>query len=108
MTSKTADTFWADIYLSGPIDVAKQVLREDLLANPLCVTVTPTTFLYTGGEEVGYVVGVRNYPRFPEDSTSLSAKARRLAELLLDKTFQTSAMVVTPHKTYWISKRKEN
>lgn len=87
------------IYLSGPIEVAKQVIREHLLTHPLCVTIEPTTFIYTGGEESGYVVGLLNYPRFPTAPNELSVRGGILANLLLERTFQRSALLVTPEQT---------
>ena len=101
-------TYQIRLYLSGPIDVAKQVIREHVLTHPLCVTVEPTTFIYTGGEEQGYVVGLLNYPRFPTAPNELNVRAKALAELLLDRTFQHSALIVTPTDTTWITKRSDS
>ena len=97
-------TYQISIYLSGPIEVAKQVIREHVLEHPLCVTIEPTTFIYTGGEEQGYVVGLLNYPRFPTAPNELNVRAWELAELLLARTFQRSALIVTPTDTTWIQK----
>lgn len=97
----TLPTYQIRIYLAGPIEVAKQVIREHLLAEPLCVTIEPTTFIYTGGEEAGYVVGLLNYPRFPAAPNELNVRADVLAELLLARTFQRTALIVTPENTIW-------
>ena len=93
------------LYLSGPIEVAKQIIREHCHANGLCVTIEPTLFVYTGGEESGYVVGLLNYPRFPTDAESLDRKAESLAIKLLEGTFQHSVLVVTPEQTFWHTTR---
>jgi hypothetical protein len=98
----TLPTYQIKIYLSGPIEVAKQIIREHVLENPLCVTIDPTTFIYTGGEESGYVVGLLNYPRFPTPPNELCVRAEMLTELLLDKTFQKSALIVRPERTTWV------
>lgn len=108
MHTKVENTYWVKIYLSGPIEVAKQILREYCLAKGFCVTIEPTTFIYTGGEEGGYVVGLLNYPRFPMSSSDLNDAARNLALLLLDKTFQHSALVVDSLGTIWYTKRDQN
>jgi hypothetical protein len=105
MISRHEPTHWARIYMSGPIEVAKQAIRKDCLRAGLCVTIEPTTFIYTGGEEAGFVVGLTNYPRFPCEPDELEARARDLMAQLLDATFQHSAMLVTPTATEWISKR---
>lgn len=102
MPTSTEPTFTARIYLSGPIEVAKQLIRAHVMAEPLCVTVEPTTFIYTGGEEAGYVVGLLNYPRFPKSPDYVRQRAMLLAELLMTGTYQRSALVVTPTETHWI------
>jgi hypothetical protein len=104
MKTTTQPTHTIRIYLSGSIEAAKQVIREHVLERPLCVTVEPTTFIYTGGEEAGYVVGLLNYPMFPTAPNELNVRANVLAELLLEHTFQRSALVVTPTDTKWITR----
>jgi hypothetical protein len=106
MKSHIEITHTIRLYLSGPIEVAKQVIREHVLAHPQCVTIEPTTFIYTGGEEAGYVVGLLNYPRFPDTAENLDAYAQDLANLLLDRTFQHSVLIVTPTETTWITNRE--
>ena len=108
MKHLTEPTYTIRLYLSGPIEVAKQMLREHVMVYPQCVTIEPTTFIYTGGEEQGYVVGLLNYPRFPSTPEELNVYAMNLAHRLLDRTFQHSAMVVTPNETVWITKRKDS
>lgn len=108
MRIETAPTFWARIYISGPIEAARQTIREDCLREGLCVTIEPTRFIYTGGEEDGFVVGLVNYPRFPTTDEALTTRARDLAERLLAATFQHSVLIVTPKESVWLSVRLEN
>jgi hypothetical protein len=98
----TTPTHTVRIYIAGPIEVAKQLIREHVFNVGLCVTVEPTTFIYSGGEEQGYVVGLVNYPRFPATVLDIDTKAHTLAQLLLEKTFQKSALMVTPNSTHWL------
>lgn len=107
MRLETVSTYWARIYMSGPIEVAKHTIRAECLREGLCVTIEPTTFIYTGGEETGFVVGLVNYPRFPCSPQQLVERARDLMTKLLDSTFQSSAMLMTPDATEWISKREQ-
>lgn len=93
------------LYLSGPIEVAKQALRAECLREGLCVTIEPTTFIYTGGEEAGYRVGLLNYPRFPTTPQALQERAQHIALLLLEATAQHSALMVTLESTHWFTKR---
>lgn len=106
LITKVEKTIWAKLYLSGPIEVAKQIIRAECMEQGLCVTVEPTSFIYTGGEEVGYVVGLINYPRFPTDYVSLRLRAEALAERLLRGTYQHSALIMMPDLTAWITTRE--
>jgi hypothetical protein len=97
----TATTHIVKIYIAGPIEVAKQIIRREVM-HGLCVTIDPTCYIYTGGEEQGYVVGLLNYPRFPATPDDVDAKAHGLARILLDETYQKTALIVTPTETTMI------
>lgn len=105
LATKVDETWTARIYMSGPIEVAKQVLRAECLREGLCVTVESTLFVYTGGEEAGFVVGLVNYPRFPAKPAELANRARDLMLKLLDATYQHSGLLVMGHLTEWVTKR---
>lgn len=107
MISKIEPTYWVKIYLSGPIDVAKQILRRECYKEGLCVTIDPTSYIYTGGEEQGYVIQLINYPRFGQDHAKILDRAKNLAKILLDETYQHSALIMTPSTTEWISNREQ-
>jgi hypothetical protein len=100
-------TYWVNIYLSGPVEIAEQICRKDFLDHGLCITITPTKYIYTGGEESGYVIGLVNYPRFPSQPEEIYARAKDLAIKLLDGTFQHSVLLVSPDKSEWITKREQ-
>jgi hypothetical protein len=102
----TEPTYTVRLYLSGPIEVAKQLIRAECMREGLCVTVEPTLFFYTGGEEAGYVVGLLNYPRFPTTPEALRVRAHDLMLKLLDSTHQHSALMVTPESTTWVTRRE--
>jgi hypothetical protein len=106
MRTEHCPTYAIRLYLSGPIEVAKQALRAECLREGLCVTIEPTTFIYTGGEEAGYVVGLVNYPRFPSTPEGLRIRARAVMVALLDATHQHSALMVTPETSEWTTKRE--
>jgi hypothetical protein len=71
----------------------------------LCVTVTRTSYIYTGGHQTGVVVGLINYPRFPSEPALIEAKAIELGRRLLDALDQESFSVQTPTATTWFSRR---
>ncbi|HEY6436704.1 MAG TPA: hypothetical protein VIY47_08940 [Ignavibacteriaceae bacterium] len=92
--------------MSGPIEVAKHIMRRECLREGLCVTINPTSFIYKGGEETGFEIGLINYPRFPVSQEDLINRARELMHILLDETYQESALMMTPDLTEWVSKRE--
>ena len=100
-------TFWAYIHLAGDIEVAKQVCREDCYQEGLCVTVEPCEYIYTGGQETGYVVRLINYPRFPSTPDRVLGRAKSLAIKLMERSFQHSALVITPINTEWLTRRAQ-
>lgn len=101
----SVQTFWARIYMSGPIEIAKQVCRDYCLREGACVTVDPTHYIYTGGEESGFVVGLLNYPRFPATPEFIQHRATLLMHSLLNATHQHSALLMTPTETTWVTRR---
>lgn len=107
MQDMTTSTHWARIYMSGPIEQARHVIRGIALPGGLCVTIEPTLFIYAGGEEQGFVVGLVNYPRFPESPEAIDARALELLHQLLRQCYQHSAMLMTPSTTRWVSVRED-
>lgn len=104
---KTEPTFWARVYIAGPLEIIKHGLREECMRAGLCVTIDPTAFIYTGGEEAGAVVQLINYPRFPSTQQAIFERAESIAYNLLDRACQNSALLMTPEKTVWISRQIE-
>lgn len=106
MADGWCQTYWVKIYIAGPIEVAKQFIRKRAKQKGMCVTIEPTTYIYTGGEEAGYVVGLINYPRFPKEITEIWNEAVLLADALRLETGQDSFTIMDPHKTEWYSDRE--
>lgn len=103
-----APAYPVSIFLAGDLAQAKHVCREWCFEVGGCVTVTPTTYVYTGGEEEGFVVGFINYPRFPTEPEVLLKRAEDLADRLMHRLFQHSYTIQTPGNTFWISRRPED
>jgi hypothetical protein len=99
------ETAIVSLYMAGDVEHAKQIVRRFCKEVPVCVTVSPTSYIYTGGEELGFVVTFRNYPRFPSTQAALKSKASALANLLRESLAQDSCMIVTPRVTLWSSTR---
>lgn len=105
MKVKAADSANFTIYIAGDIDQAKQVCREYCFSVGMCVTIDPTTYVYTGGEEEGVKVSFINYPRFPSTPQEIRDVAQELATLLMHRLCQQSFSIVGPEETYWFSRR---
>lgn len=96
------------IFIAGEYDKAVTSVRNYCDQNGFCVTVTPTKYVYTGGEEDGVIVGLINYPRFPKTSEELRERAITIAKQLLDDLKQQSFSIQGPEKTEWFSWREED
>ena len=70
------------IFIAGDAKLATMICRDFCDKEGLCVTVTPTTYVYTNGQEEGVIVGLINYPRFPAEPGAIYATANALAEKL--------------------------
>ena len=100
-------SFSVTVYVAGDYQEAKNSLRRQCLEEGLCVTLTPTAFVYTAGAEDGVAVGFVNYPRFPKSPDAILARALAVADFLMDDLYQHSALVVTPTETVWRTRRPE-
>jgi len=100
-------SFWVDIYVAGDAATARQVCREHCMKVGLCVTVTETEFIYTGGQESGVWVRLVNYPRFPSSDAEIEGKAHALAEKLARALCQWSVLIQTPKTVTWLDRHPD-
>lgn len=105
MIHQTAASFPISIFMAGDVRDAQKYCQLYCNDIGLCVTVTPTTYVYTGGSEEGFVVGLINYPRFPATMDALTDRAIDLAQELMRQLGQESFSVQTPCVTHWFSRR---
>ena len=105
---KTVKTFTAIIYVGfkemdtgivHTIGEARDICQRYVDEVGLCVTVTPTEYIYTNGNEPGCAIGLINYPRFPAEEADIAIKSRELARLLMDAFRQNKVSVVMPDRT---------
>ena len=82
---------------------AKKICQDYCDEIGLCVTVKPTEFIYTNGNEQGIEVGLINYPRFPDSNNKILYKAAKLAEKLMLEFNQYRVSIVCPNKTTMLS-----
>lgn len=102
---EACSAYSVSIFIAGDAKLAAMICREFCDAEGLCVTVTPTTYVYTGGQEDGVIVGLINYPRFPKTPGAIYATANELAERLCQMLGQQSFTVQTPDAAFWTSYR---
>lgn len=93
------------IFMAGNSLEAENICRDFCDEVGLCVTVTHTVYVYTGGRESGFIVGLINYPRFPGEPVQIEAKAVELGMKLREGLGQESFSVQTPTTTTWFSWR---
>jgi hypothetical protein len=84
------------IYPVADAEYVAQVYCDDV---GLCVSVTPTTYVYTNGREPGVIIGLINYPRFPSARDEIRDHAIRLATMLKTQLGQLVVTVVFPDET---------
>lgn len=101
MSIVQSQTIYANIYIAGDINDIKKVCSDYCYCNPLCVTITPTTFIYTYGREEGVIIGIINYPKFPTTYIDIKDKAFELAEKIRIAANQKSFTIQMPDNTYW-------
>lgn len=89
------------IYIGGDLTAIHTVCRF-FCADRMCVTITPTTFMYAGGSETGASIGLINYARFPESAEDLDKKAFVLAKKLMNYCCQKSCSICTPTQSYFL------
>lgn len=89
-------------------DQVRAICREHCDTVGLCVTVTDTSYCYTGGQEEGVIIGLIHYPRFPSDPAEIWARAETLAEFMRIRLHQESYTIQAPDKTVWFSHRADN
>lgn len=104
-TGKTS-TYWARIYIAGDVTEAERICRTFVMCG-LCVNVTPTNYLYTGGSETGVIVELINYPRFPSSPEDIRNQAENLASSLMFGLCQGSYTIMYPDDTEYFDRRDE-
>ena len=101
-------TFTAQIYTGlkigydgsiFPISNIKEICQSYCDSVGFAVTITPTEFVYTGGNEPGAIIGLINYPRFPSDPETIKWHAEQLAGKLKTNLKQSRVTIVFPDYT---------
>ena len=102
---KTVESYSLKIHIAGDINQIKQSCRQFCNDIGLCVTVTETDYIYTGGSQTGATIGLINYPKFPKTETELNEAAVNLGLKILHDACQESFTIESPKETTYISFR---
>lgn len=105
MKYNSVKSYTVRIWIAGNYDDAIRALRE-FCEEGFCVSVIPTTYVYTGGVEEGICATVINYPRFPKAPWEVEAVSYKLAEFLRERLFQDSFTIECPETTEWYTRRE--
>jgi hypothetical protein len=108
---KIENSFTATIYVGAKehydgiihtYDEAKEILQEYCNEISYCVTLKQTEFIYKNGNEIGFEIGLINYPRFPATSEEITKKALDIANIFKNEFNQLKVSMVCSDKTYMI------
>jgi len=109
---KSVPTFTADIYCGSRVEYSEEMLSAGVLEEAateycnrvgLCVTITELEFIYTGGREYGFKIGLINYPRFESMPADIKKQALELAEILRIIMQQKRVSIVFPDETIMLT-----
>lgn len=106
--SEPVESYPVSIFIGGRAGDIEDHCRTYCDEVGLCVTCTPTTFVYTDGETEGYIVGLINYPRFPSSPEVIWTHAEALAARLRIEVDQQSYTIQAPDKTVFYSHREQD
>jgi len=93
------------------MEEAYKIVQEYCNFVSLCVTVTPTKFIYTqsvgtpAGEEDGCFVELIAYPTSPVSKYDITGNAIKLAKIFIKEFKQNKISVITSDQTYLVEKR---
>lgn len=105
--SKSCQSYTQRIWMAGNYANAEEICRT-FCERGMCVSISPTNYIYTGGEESGFVVTLINYPRFPKKPLDLQDLAFELAMDLCVGLHQQSFSIERPDLTLFFSSRPED
>lgn len=97
----SSDGHLVRLYIGGDLTVAKQVIGKFCRDNGWCVTVTPTDYIYSGGQESGIIVECICYPRFETTFEQNANKMRKLADELVISLNQKSYTILGFERGCW-------
>jgi hypothetical protein len=103
---KETYSFPIQLFVTGdPIEI-EQACQDYCDSIGLCVTVTKTNYIFKGGNEEGFIIGLINYPRFPKTMLDLFLIAEDLGKHLIETCNPEGSFTLQDNeKTFFYSNR---
>jgi hypothetical protein len=95
----------SDSGVTHDIGKLKEICQNYVNNIKLCVTVTPTEFIYVDGSESGAIVGLIHYPRYPSTPEKLKQHAIELGYELMHKLEQKRISIACPDVTLMLTNK---
>lgn len=90
------------------ISLVKSICQRHVDKIGDCVTIIPTDFIYTNGNEKGVVIGFIQYPRFPREEETIKNNAIKLAKELMIALNQFRVTITTPNESIMLENQNTN
>lgn len=100
---KKSDPYQCTLFVGGNIHHIELICRK-YVETGLCITITPTKYVYTGGAEDGAIIGFINYARFPNTKGNIFELAVELGREIIEQTGQLSFSVMDNENNCYFSR----
>lgn len=101
---KSAAAYKAEVFIAGDLAKATEICQT-FCERGLCVTIEPTNYVFTGGQEMGVRVGLINYARFPKPWAEIWNTAIEIGHALKEGLDQGSFTVQDKDTSVFFSTR---
>lgn len=81
------------------LEEVEELMQKFVDENNECVTITPTKFVYTKGNEPGVIVGLIAYPRFAKSDFIIKERAVEIGKILMVAFKQNRLTITTPEQS---------
>jgi len=92
--TKKSEAYSCRLFMAGDINKAKIVIGHFCRTAGWCVTITPTDYIYSGGQEAGFIIEAINYARFPSNKQEIRKHITALANKLANELNQRSYSIM--------------
>ncbi len=90
-------------YILHTLEECEQICQDYCDLVGLCVTVTPTKYIYKNGNEQGVIIGLIQYPRFPCLELEIENHALFIGRTLLEKFGQYRITINLPNEVVMLT-----